>query len=131
MSYSHLMRKYKLETRVALQDFIKIDSTYDASTVTEDKPFGEGVDQALKYIGRLGERFGFDVDYCNDYCTEISYGTGDRMIAIFAHADVVPATGEWKYEKFGGTISADEIGLPVESTGLVLPCGSTAIWQAK
>lgn len=34
-------------------------------------------------------------------------------------------------EKFGGTISADEIGLPVESTGLVLPCGSTAIWQAK
>ena len=32
-------------------------------------------------------------------------------------------------EKFGGTVTADEIGLPVENTGLILPCGSTAIWQ--
>lgn len=30
--------------------------------------------------------------------------------------------------KFGGNISFDEIGLPVESTGMALPCGSTAIW---
>lgn len=31
----------------------------------------------------------------------------------------------------GGMVSADEIGLPVTSTGLVLPCGSTAIWQCS
>lgn len=31
-------------------------------------------------------------------------------------------------EKFGGSVNADEIGLPVEATGGVLPCGSTAIW---
>lgn len=31
--------------------------------------------------------------------------------------------------KFGGEVSSDEIGLPVTETGLVLPCGSTAIWQ--
>lgn len=31
-------------------------------------------------------------------------------------------------EKFGGEVTADEIGLPVEATGGVLPCGSTAIW---
>lgn len=31
--------------------------------------------------------------------------------------------------KFGGEVSADEIGLPVSHTGLVLPSGSTAIWQ--
>lgn len=30
---------------------------------------------------------------------------------------------------FGGKVSADELGLPVTSTGLCLPCGSTAIWQ--
>lgn len=29
----------------------------------------------------------------------------------------------------GGTVTADEIGLPVTSSGLVLPCGSTAIWE--
>ena len=33
--------------------------------------------------------------------------------------------------KFGGQVTADEIGLPVEATGGVLPCGSTAIWAAS
>ncbi|MBQ2943472.1 MAG: class I SAM-dependent methyltransferase [Ruminococcus sp.] len=31
--------------------------------------------------------------------------------------------------RMGGKVTCDEIGLPVTSTGLVLPCGSTAIWQ--
>lgn len=33
--------------------------------------------------------------------------------------------------KFGGVISADEIGLPVTETGLILPCGATATWKNK
>ncbi|MBQ3970105.1 MAG: class I SAM-dependent methyltransferase, partial [Clostridia bacterium] len=33
-------------------------------------------------------------------------------------------------KRFGGEVSADEIGLKVTDTGLVLPCGSTAIWSA-
>lgn len=32
--------------------------------------------------------------------------------------------------KFGGTVTCDEIGLPVRTTGGVLPCGSTAVWSA-
>ena len=31
--------------------------------------------------------------------------------------------------KFGGRVSADEIGLPVTQSGYVLPCGSTALWS--
>ncbi len=31
-------------------------------------------------------------------------------------------------KRFGGNASADEIGLPVTETGLILPCGSTAVW---
>ena len=33
-------------------------------------------------------------------------------------------------KKFGGRVSAGEIGLPVAESGLVLPCGSTAIWES-
>lgn len=33
-------------------------------------------------------------------------------------------------KKFGGSVSSDEIGLKATETGLVLPCGSTAIWQS-
>jgi 23S rRNA (cytosine1962-C5)-methyltransferase len=33
--------------------------------------------------------------------------------------------------KYGGITTADEIGLPVTASGLVLPCGATAMWQEK
>lgn len=32
-------------------------------------------------------------------------------------------------KKFGGKVISDEIGLPVKSSRMPLPCGSTAIWQ--
>ena len=32
-------------------------------------------------------------------------------------------------QKFGGSVSAEEIGLPVTASGMVLPCGSSAIWS--
>jgi 23S rRNA (cytosine1962-C5)-methyltransferase len=31
--------------------------------------------------------------------------------------------------KYGGKITADEIGLPVTSNGLVLPCGASGRWE--
>ena len=34
-------------------------------------------------------------------------------------------------KKFGGSVSAEEIGLPVTESGMVLPCGSSAIWTAE
>ena len=32
--------------------------------------------------------------------------------------------------RFGGHVCSDEIGLPVSSTGLVLPCGASGRWEA-
>ena len=32
-------------------------------------------------------------------------------------------------KNIGGTLSADEIGLPVTDSGMVLPCGATAMWH--
>ena len=34
-------------------------------------------------------------------------------------------------KKFGGRLSSGEIGLPVTQSGLVLPCGGTAVWQSE
>lgn len=33
--------------------------------------------------------------------------------------------------KFGGKVSSDEIGLPASQSGMVLPCGASAIWENK
>ena len=34
-------------------------------------------------------------------------------------------------ETYGGRVSADEIGLPVTDSGLILPCGATAVWTGE
>lgn len=34
-------------------------------------------------------------------------------------------------KNFNGLITGDEIGLPVKSTGLILPCGASGRWEAK
>ena len=69
-------------------------------------------------------------------CTEIlekeplfflinSYTTGlqPAVLSYMIGTEIVP--------KFGGKVQADEIGLPVSSNGLVLPCGASGRWQRK
>ncbi len=34
-------------------------------------------------------------------------------------------------KKFGGHVTSDEIGLPVRSSGLVLPCGASGRWEPR
>ncbi len=52
-----------------------------------------------------------------------SYTTGlsPSVMGYLLHSLIVP--------KCGGTVSADEIGLPVECAGVSLPCGASAIWE--
>lgn len=87
-----------------LCDWIKIDSVYDESTVKENRPFGKGVYFALEYIASLAEKYGFKVDRCDGYCTEISYGEGEDIIMIMGHADVVPTGENWQYDPFLGEV---------------------------
>ena len=101
-----LAKKYYDLAIESLKKWIQIDSTFDESTIEKNKPFGNGVHKALEYIANLAEKDGFTVDRCDGYCTEISYGEGP-LIAIYAHADVVPVSGNWKFPPFSGTIEED------------------------
>ncbi|MCR5333144.1 MAG: Sapep family Mn(2+)-dependent dipeptidase [Bacilli bacterium] len=109
MNYYSLMKRYKEQMIDALNRFLIIPSVYDEKTSTKEMPFGKEVDNALKYIGDLGERFGFDVDYCDGYATELTIGEGDKLIGIFAHADVVPATGDWTSDPFTPTVRKNNL----------------------
>ena len=52
-----------------------------------------------------------------------SYTTGlqPAVLSYMVHMAIV--------KKFGGHVDAQEIGLPVTDTGLVLPCGASARWE--
>lgn len=52
-----------------------------------------------------------------------SYTTGfaPSVLSYLIGTEIVP--------RFGGSVRADEIGLPVSGNGLVLPCGSSGRWE--
>ena len=104
IDFKKMLKPYKKESVDCLQKWIQIDSVDDPESADEVHPFGKGVASALEYIARLGEEAGFEVDRCDGYCTEISYGEKGNLISVFAHADVVPATGKWTYPPFQGVI---------------------------
>ncbi len=67
-------------------------------------------------------------------CKEI---VSDDALAMFINSyttGLAPSVmqyilGSIMVPEFGGTVSSDEIGIPVTSSKMVLPCGATAIWQ--
>ena len=52
----------------------------------------------------------------NSYTTGLSPAVMEYLLGVLLQ------------KRFGGKVSSGEIGLPVTESGLVLPCGSTAIW---
>lgn len=52
-----------------------------------------------------------------------SYTTGlaPSVLSYMMGVEIVP--------KFGGTVKADEVGLPVSQNGLTLPCGASGRWE--
>ncbi|MBO5798189.1 MAG: class I SAM-dependent methyltransferase [Clostridia bacterium] len=57
--------------------------------------------------------------YINSYTTGLS-----PSVMLYILKSLIP-------HKHGGTVDADEIGLPVSANGWVLPCGSTARWREE
>ena len=74
-----------------------------------DVPFGEGVDEAFKYMLAKGEEFGFESVNVDNYGGHIQFGGGDEedrdIMGIAAHLDCVPEGEGWTYDPFAGEIA--------------------------
>lgn len=90
-------------------DLVNIDSVYDESTVSEDKPYGEGVHKTLVAFKDLAISKGLDAEIVGNRCVEIKVGTKGREVGIFGHLDVVPATGDWSNPPFNAVIKDERI----------------------
>lgn len=72
-------------------------------------PFGVECARALDYALSLADGMGFrtvNLDYKAGYA---EYGTGDEMIAVLGHLDVVPAGDNWICEPFDMTMTDGKI----------------------
>jgi succinyl-diaminopimelate desuccinylase len=108
-SFKKLAAQYYPITTSQLQAWIQINSIHDEKTIAPRKPYGEGVFKALQFIGKLAEKDGFSVDYCDGHATEISFGTRGPLIGVYAHADVVPVSENWIHPPFGAVIEQEKM----------------------
>ncbi len=103
-NFKKLAKNYQKNALAALQEDIRIPSVYDASSIKKGQPFGANVKKALDYLAKLGKDYGFKVDMCDGYCTELSIGEEGPLIGIYGHSDVVPATGKWEHSPWSPVV---------------------------
>lgn len=94
-----------------LADLIAIDSSWDPDTEDEagGAPFGKGPKEALESVIRLAESMGMKTKNYNGYAAEITVGSGEKMVGILAHIDVVEAGPGWETPPFQAVIKDGRI----------------------
>jgi succinyl-diaminopimelate desuccinylase len=91
------------------QQFLQIKSVLDPSTRTKEMPFGEGIHQALTHLLKLGEKDGFSTKNVDGYAGHIEMGSGDELVGILCHVDVVPEGDGWSSDPYGAEIREGKI----------------------
>lgn len=109
INFKKLVEEYKEIALKTLIENCKINSVYDETTITPAHPYGKGVADCFTFLKEIALKDGFEVDECDGHCLEISCGSGKKLISIFAHQDVVPVNGVWKYPPFSATVADNRV----------------------
>ena len=78
-----------------LKEIIAIDSVYGEPS--EGAPFGKKPRAALDWFLAKSKSFGFKTGELDGYCGWAEIGSGERMIGVLCHLDVVPAGDGWTF----------------------------------
>lgn len=93
--------KHHYDMLRALAGLVAIHSVSLAGTPEE--PFGSGAREALEYTLSLCRRLGFRTKNCSNQVGWAEIGSGETLIGILVHLDVVPAGDGWTYPPFACT----------------------------
>lgn len=102
MEKNSFLEKYRPQIIENLREMVQIRSI--EGPPVEDKPFGEGVHQALTLALETAAGLGFRTVNRNGMIGYAEYGSGKEMIAVLGHLDVVPEGKGWIYPPFGAEI---------------------------
>lgn len=98
---AHDLQPHLLEDLIPL---LRIQSVREDDQATDQAPFGPGPAAALNYMLNIARRDGFDCQNEGHRAGVIRYGQGNTILGLFAHLDVVPATGDWMTPPFEPTL---------------------------
>jgi len=90
-------------------ELLNIESVYDESTITKEAPMGKGINEALTYMLTLGEKDGFTPKNVDGLAGHLEMGSGEELVGILCHLDVVPAGDGWSHDPFDAIIKDGNI----------------------
>ena len=86
-----------------LQRWVRVPSVR-AERSAENAPFGADVRRALDTAMADLKRLGFEPRDVDGYCCDTEIGSGDDVVAVLAHLDVVPEGDGWNHDPYGAEI---------------------------
>lgn len=92
-----------------LQAILQIKSVLDEGNKTEEAPLGKGIKEALDFMLKLGEKDGFTVKNVDNLAGHLEIGTGEEVLGILGHVDVVPEGDGWSVDPYGAEIKDGKI----------------------
>lgn len=104
---SKLIDSMKDDMIKSVQELVKIKSVKDKPQ--PGAPFGEGPATALTQALKIAETLGFRTANIDNYVGYAEYGTGEKMIAVLGHVDVVPEGTGWEYPPYAAEIHDGKI----------------------
>lgn len=92
-----------------LSALITIDSERDTQHATADAPLGLGPAMALNSVLAMAQRDDFKTKNVENVAARIELGSGDQILGILGHVDVVPAGDGWQHSPFTPIVEGDRI----------------------
>lgn len=85
-----------------LQENLQIPSVQ--SEAVDGAPYGIHVRESLDHVLAAAEVLGFRTVNVDNHLGWCEYGSGEEMVAVLGHLDVVPAGDGWSVDPWGGEI---------------------------
>ncbi|MCL6587602.1 MAG: dipeptidase PepV [Anoxybacillus sp.] len=108
----HWMEEVMKRKEALLRDtrqLLQIPSVLDETSATEKAPFGKGIDDALQFLLKKGQEEGFIVKNVDGFAGHIEMGSGEELLGILCHVDVVPPGDGWTSDPFAAEIREGKI----------------------
>ncbi len=91
----------------ALQGVLRIKSVENLGE--NGTVFGQGAADCLDYVLKLGASMGFTARDVDGYCGYLEYGSGEELVTVLGHLDVVPEGTGWTYPPYAAEIHDGKI----------------------
>ncbi|RFB18014.1 M20 family peptidase [Bacillus sp. HNG] len=101
-SYYEKLQQYEEELFKDLADLVAIRSVLDEKTASTNSPFGKGIRDVFDKMQEIARRDSFRVSDFDGYAMHIEQGSGEEIVGVLAHLDVVPEGNreDWIFDPF-------------------------------